>query len=422
MEITENNPAISANEQFERIIDLALTDGILTDKEREVIMKKAQTLGIDTDEAEMILEAKLFDLNNKVKINTNTKNTYRQDEIFTEYSTYETKYNRIAGENYSIHEVMNFRKNKVNISDQEKKEFEKKKKEIKAKKINDYFKSIEYKDKTEQMTMLNFIFRLCSKKDNLYGYVSPILVSNGKAILNSIFSTVNPQNLPDAIGTIEILVKMYPDDADALPKELEELISSKITRLIDGISINNESDVLMVLDFLMLLLPNKAKKINEYETAAISKIKDIIEEIKEKYGDSECIKRKIESIKDQFNNIVKLYKDQVKLEKKYARKLKKYKFLKTLLVIAMIIIAVVILLAAFFVGRWIWGNGSEAKLFGQIVRGTIIFYVCGAILGFPIAFLIIGVQEYGFDYFIKRPAEEKIIDARKYIPLFTLKA
>lgn len=422
MEITENNPAISANEQFERIIDLALTDGILTDKEREVIMKKAQTLGIDTDEAEVILEAKLFDLNNKVKINTNTKNTYRQDEIFTEYSTYETKYNRIASENYSIHEVMKFRKNKVNISDQEKKEFEKKKKAIKAKKINDYFKSIEYKDKTEQMTMLNFIFRLCSKKDNLYGYVSPILVSNGKAILNSIFSTVNPQNLPDAIGTIEILVKMYPDDADALPKELEELISSKITRLIDGISINNESDVLMVLDFLMLLLPNKAKKINEYETAAITKIKDIIEEIKEKYGDSECIKRKIGSIKDQFNNIVKLYKDQVKLEKKYARKLKKYKLLKTLLVIAMIIIVVVVLLAAFFVGRWIWGNGSEAKLFGQIVRGTIIFYVCGAILALPITFLIIGVQEYGFDYFIKRPAEEKIIDARKYIPLFTLKA
>ena len=164
---------------------------------------------------------------------------------------------------------------------------------------------------------------------------------------------------------------------------------------------------------------NKAKKINEYETAAISKIKDIIEEIKEKYADSECIKRKIESIKDQFNNIVKLYKDQVKLEKKYARKLKKYKFLKTLLVIAMIIIAVVILLAAFFVGRWIWGNGSEAKLFGQIVRGFLILLVSGNIVGWPILILSNWVDS---DDFIKRPAEEKIIDARKYIPLFTLKA
>ena len=46
---TNTNQGITTNEQFERLIDFALKDGILTDKEREVIMKKAQSLGIDVD-------------------------------------------------------------------------------------------------------------------------------------------------------------------------------------------------------------------------------------------------------------------------------------------------------------------------------------------------------------------------------------
>ena len=47
------------NEQLEKLIDLALADGILTDKEREVLQRKAQELGVDQDEFEMVLEAKL---------------------------------------------------------------------------------------------------------------------------------------------------------------------------------------------------------------------------------------------------------------------------------------------------------------------------------------------------------------------------
>ena len=47
------------NPELEKLIDLALADGILTDKERAILQKKAESLGVDQDEFEMILEGKL---------------------------------------------------------------------------------------------------------------------------------------------------------------------------------------------------------------------------------------------------------------------------------------------------------------------------------------------------------------------------
>mgnify|MGYP003735452101 CR=1 FL=1 len=49
------------NPEIEKLIDMALTDGVLTDKEREIILRKAEKLGEDIDEVEMILEGKMYD-------------------------------------------------------------------------------------------------------------------------------------------------------------------------------------------------------------------------------------------------------------------------------------------------------------------------------------------------------------------------
>jgi len=49
------------NEQLENLIDLALLDGDLTEKEKQILFKKAESMGIDLDEFEMVLQAKLFD-------------------------------------------------------------------------------------------------------------------------------------------------------------------------------------------------------------------------------------------------------------------------------------------------------------------------------------------------------------------------
>lgn len=45
--------------ELERLIDLALADGKITDKELEVLYKKAHELAVDMDEFEMVVQGKL---------------------------------------------------------------------------------------------------------------------------------------------------------------------------------------------------------------------------------------------------------------------------------------------------------------------------------------------------------------------------
>lgn len=47
------------SEQLEAIIDAALADGVLTDKEREVLHKRAAQEGIDADELDVVIEGRL---------------------------------------------------------------------------------------------------------------------------------------------------------------------------------------------------------------------------------------------------------------------------------------------------------------------------------------------------------------------------
>jgi DNA-directed RNA polymerase subunit RPC12/RpoP len=49
------------SEQIESLIHLAIVDGELTEKEKQILFKKAAAEGIDLDEFEMVLNAKLFE-------------------------------------------------------------------------------------------------------------------------------------------------------------------------------------------------------------------------------------------------------------------------------------------------------------------------------------------------------------------------
>ena len=44
------------NDQLIKFIELCLVDGVISDKEREVIFRKAEQLGVPKDECEIILE------------------------------------------------------------------------------------------------------------------------------------------------------------------------------------------------------------------------------------------------------------------------------------------------------------------------------------------------------------------------------
>ena len=51
--------------QLEQLIDAALADGVLTEKDKQILFKKAQAMGVDLDEFEMVLDARLFKMNQK---------------------------------------------------------------------------------------------------------------------------------------------------------------------------------------------------------------------------------------------------------------------------------------------------------------------------------------------------------------------
>lgn len=53
------------SEKIEALIDAALADGVLTEKEKQILFKRAQAEGIDLDEFEMVLDARLVELHKK---------------------------------------------------------------------------------------------------------------------------------------------------------------------------------------------------------------------------------------------------------------------------------------------------------------------------------------------------------------------
>ena len=47
------------NEQIENLISAALADGVLTEKEKQILFKRAESMGIDLDEFEMVLDSRI---------------------------------------------------------------------------------------------------------------------------------------------------------------------------------------------------------------------------------------------------------------------------------------------------------------------------------------------------------------------------
>ena len=50
------------SKELEEIIDAALADGVLTDKERMVLHKRAQIEGVDLDELDIVLDGIFINL------------------------------------------------------------------------------------------------------------------------------------------------------------------------------------------------------------------------------------------------------------------------------------------------------------------------------------------------------------------------
>ncbi len=61
------------DERIERLINAALADGELTEKEKQILFRNAQAEGIDLDEFEMILESRLYEKQQEVRNTANAQ-------------------------------------------------------------------------------------------------------------------------------------------------------------------------------------------------------------------------------------------------------------------------------------------------------------------------------------------------------------
>ena len=57
--------------QLEKLVDMALEDGVITEKEKDILVKRAKSLGIDLDEFEMYLDSRLASLSNTQNTTSN---------------------------------------------------------------------------------------------------------------------------------------------------------------------------------------------------------------------------------------------------------------------------------------------------------------------------------------------------------------
>ena len=75
------------NKQLIKFIELCLMDGVITDKEREVIFRKSKELGVPDDECEIILEGMVqkSEITNEIDIQVvnGNKNNYDIESIYS---------------------------------------------------------------------------------------------------------------------------------------------------------------------------------------------------------------------------------------------------------------------------------------------------------------------------------------------------
>ena len=76
------------NEKLEALITAALADGVLTDKEKQILFKKAEAMGIDLDEFELVLNGRLAKRKKEMEAQATKKNgaiPQELDDLIKEY-------------------------------------------------------------------------------------------------------------------------------------------------------------------------------------------------------------------------------------------------------------------------------------------------------------------------------------------------
>ena len=168
----------SAMDELKKLIDAAMADGIITSKEREVIIRKAATLGIDAAEVEVYLDAEIqnteqaADMAKRDKIGPVCPQCGKQVPPLTLKCECGYEFTN-AKQSYSM-QILSERLNAISLTDDELKEIEKAAPAVKAGKRSDFLVS-------KQINMIT-TFPVPNTKEDIIDFLSTSISLANKEI------------------------------------------------------------------------------------------------------------------------------------------------------------------------------------------------------------------------------------------------
>ena len=168
----------SAMDELKKLIDAAMADGIITSKEREVIIRKAATLGIDAAEVEVYLDAEIqntelaADMAKRDKIGPVCPQCGKQVPPLTLKCECGYEFTN-AKRSYSM-QILSERLNAISLTDDELKEIEKAAPAVKAGKRSDFLVS-------KQINMIT-TFTVPNTKEDIIDFLSTSISLANKEI------------------------------------------------------------------------------------------------------------------------------------------------------------------------------------------------------------------------------------------------
>ena len=177
------------NEQLIKFIELCLMDGVVTDKEREVIFRKSKELGVPEDECEIILEGMIQQKGSRISENVIVKEEIKVDSKKTEFPLKEFKNLKklnFNGKN-SLEKLIVEENEQVRNLD----------KEISI--LKDNLKDLEISHKTQKEDLFFEIYKFLKESK-----VKQVLkLKNFEFRIDDIIESENIKNHLDSFGTIE---------------------------------------------------------------------------------------------------------------------------------------------------------------------------------------------------------------------------
>ena len=184
------------NEQLIKFIELCLADGVITDKEREVIFRKAKKLGVDEDECEILIDS-FAQKSNKVSLNK-TQTPSRHKRNFTQKKAINlppAELNKALPHQANAKTKLKGLKDKHNLLVEELKNVEKKLdilKKLNESDFNSYVKDHEEdKKQIANLYIKTLEDDIVSKKTTKYHVIMRISKTNKTRISNIILEDIN---------------------------------------------------------------------------------------------------------------------------------------------------------------------------------------------------------------------------------------